>query len=148
MSYQKIREILDAIRKFHRQLRRELENAYPHADDARSKTLLRSLRRAENEMDAALAQYKKDGEQSLDAWIQYVPSEELEDLMLTGHLPQNSSPEQMLQWKQNVDEALAAFYRRLGNQVSDPKIRDLLESLAFGVEQRLLNQSRLVAEPL
>jgi hypothetical protein len=148
MSYQKIREILDAIRKFHRQLRRELEKAYPHADDARSKTLLRSLRRGEKEIDAALAQYKNDGERSLDAWIQYVPSEELEDLMLTGHLPQHSSPEQMLKWKQQIDDALAAFYRQLGNQVSDPKIRELLENLAFGVEQRLLNQSRLVTEPL
>lgn len=144
MSYQQIREILDAIRKFHQQLRRELENAFPHADDVRSKTLRRSIRRAEKEIEFALARDK--GEGSLEAWIPYVPSEELEDLMLTGHLPEHASPEEMLKWKQKVDDALATFYRRLGEHVSDPKIQELLESLAFGVEQRLLNQGGRVAE--
>lgn len=147
MSYQQIREILDAIRKFHRQLRQELEDTYPDTEDPRSKFLMRSLRRGEKEMDMALARYKNEGESSvLDTWIQYVPSEELEDLMLTGHLPAHSSPDEILRWKQNVDEALAAFYHQLGDQVSSPKAKELLESLASGIEQRLLNQSWLARE--
>lgn len=147
MSYQQIREILEAIRKFHRQLRRELEEAYPDTDDVRSKYLMRSIRRSEKEMDVALARYQKEGEGAvLDTWIQYIPSEELEELMLTGHLPMDSSPDEILEWKQKVDEALAAFYRQLGDQVSSPKAKELLESLAAGVEQRLLNQSWLARE--
>ena len=98
-------------------------------------------------MDMALGRYEQEADASiLDTWIQYIPSEEIEELMLTGHLPTHSSPDQILAWKQKIDEALVSFYRQLADQVSNPKTKDLLESLASGVEQRLLNQSWLARE--
>jgi hypothetical protein len=143
MSYQNIREILEAIRTFHRLVRHELEKNYSQTADALLKSLLRSVRRAEKDMDAALASDKKQGAGSLDAWIEYRPSEELEDLMLTGHLPLDASPAQLVEWKQHVDEALASLYRQLGDQVSDPKAKELFDGLAQGIEERLLNQNAL-----
>jgi hypothetical protein len=141
MSYQKIREILEAIRTFHRLVRHELEEVCTKTENDPLKFLLRSLRRAEKDMDAALQRYKRQGAGSLDEWIEYRPSEELEDLMLTGHLPPHSSPLELVEWKQHVDEALASLYRQLGEQVSDPKAKELFDGLARGIEQRLLNQN-------
>jgi hypothetical protein len=147
MSYQQIREILEAIHNFHRQLRRELEEAYPETQDAHSRFLIRSIRRAEKELNAALARDSNEGESAvLDTWIQYVAAEDLEELMLTGHLPPHASPDEILEWKRSFDEALAGFYRQLVDRVDSPKAVELLESLAREVEQRLLNQSVLARE--
>lgn len=142
MAYQQVKEILDAVRRFHQRLRRELEEAYPDTEDPRSKFLLRSLRRGEQEMDLALGKYEKSGESSvLETWVQYVPSEDIEAVLLSGKIPSHSSPEDVLEWKLKFDESLATFYRQLADQIAAPRAKELFESLATLVEQRLSDQT-------
>ena len=142
MAYQQVREILNSVRQFHRRLRHEVDAAYPGTDDPRAKFLLRSIRRGEQELDLALAKYAKEGERSvLDTWIQYVPTEEIETVLLSGELPPHSSPEDILEWKLEFDASLADFYRQLADQVSAPRAKELLESQAALIEQRLSDQS-------
>jgi hypothetical protein len=142
MAYQQVREILNSVRQFHRRLRREVEGAYPETDDPRARFLLRSIRRGEKELDLALAKYGKEGERCvLETWIQYVPADEVEMVLLSGQLPPHSSPEDILKWKLEFDATLADFYRQLADQVSAPRAKELLESQAALIEQRLADQT-------
>lgn len=142
MAYQQIKDILESIRKFHRRLRREAEEVYSDTDDPRAKFLLRSFRRNEQEMDLALGRYEKDGESPvLETWIQYASSEEIEDVLNSGHLPPHSGPEEVLAWKQKFDASLAEYYRHLAREVSASRAKELFESLATLTEQQLSDQS-------
>lgn len=142
MAYQQVKEILESIRQCHRRLRREAEEAYSDTDDPRSRFLLRSFRRGEQEMDLALGRYKKDGTNVvLETWIQYAGPDVLEDTLNSDKLPVHSNPEEVLEWKQRFDEELAAYYRHLSREVSAPKAQELFDSLAMMTEQRLNDQS-------
>ena len=142
MAYHQIKDILEAIRKFHRKIRRELEQAYPDTDDPRSRYLLRSFRRSEQEMDLALGQYEKDGTPPvLETWIQYDNSDDIDEVLRSGKLPPHSSPEEVLDWKQKFDASLAEHYRHLAREVSAARAQELFESLATMIEQRLMDQS-------
>ena len=142
MAYHQIKDILEAIRKFHRKIRREAEEAYPDTEDPRSRFLLRSFRRSEQEMDVALGQYEKDGAAPvLETWIQYDSSEDIDHVLRSGKLPPHSSPEDVLDWKLKFDASLAEHYRHLAREVNAPRAQELFESLATMTEQQLADQS-------
>ena len=142
MAYQQVKEILESIRKCHRQLRREAEAAHSGMDDPRSKFLLRSFRRSEQEMDVALGRYEKDGEAPiLETWIQYAGPDELERVLKSRTLPPHSGPDEILDWKQRFDESLLEYYRHLSREVSAPRAKNLFDSLAAMVEQQLNDQT-------
>lgn len=142
MAYEQVRDILEAVRHFHRHLRREMEEAYPNTEDPRSQFLLRSIRRSEQEMDLALGKYRKEGDETvLDTWIQYIPSEEVQRVLFEKKLPDHSSPEDVLEWKQEFDASLADFYRNLARQVSAARAQELFESLAATTDQRVTDQA-------
>ncbi len=141
MTYQSVREILENVRRFHRRLRREVEAAEQTIGDRRSDYLLESFRRGEREMDRALAQYENEGDSAvLDTWIQYVPTEDLERFLNESPMPTGEKPEDVVEWKQEFDKALAAFYRQLADQDSAPRVQEFFESLAAMVEQRIANE--------
>ncbi|MCA9070582.1 MAG: hypothetical protein KDA84_16745 [Planctomycetaceae bacterium] len=142
MAYQQVREILETVRHFHRYFRREIEASYSTTQDPRSQFLLRSIRRGEQEMDLALGKYRKDGDQAvLDTWIQFVPSEEIQEVLFKKKIPDHSTPSEVLEWKREFDASLVEFYRNIARQVSAPRTQELFESLATMTDQRLTDQS-------
>ncbi len=142
MAYQPVREILDHVRQFHRKLRGQIQAAADTIDDPRTDALLKSIRQGEKEIDLALAEYEKQGDSAvLDTWIQYVPYEDLNDVLRDSKLPAHATPDEAVAWKQEFDKALAAFYRQMADQDAAPRVQAFFESLAATTEQRIVNES-------
>lgn len=142
MAHQQVKDILESIRQTHRVFRHEVEQAWGTASDPRSRFLLRSIRRSEQEMDLALAKYKKDGHAAvLETWIQYVPSEDLEEVVNSGLLSPVATPDEVIARKQRFDSSLAEFYQQLANQVSASRVHDLIESLASQTDQQVADRT-------
>ena len=89
------------------------------------------IRRSEKEMDRAIGQYEKEGDSAiLDSWIQYIPTEDLEQFLNRTPMPSGGKPEDAVEWKQEFDKALAAFYRQMADQDAAPRVQEFFESLA------------------
>lgn len=142
MTYEQVRDVLDRIRSFHRRLRDELEQVRRAATDERSQFLLNALRRDEQAMNVALADYERHGGANvLDTWIQYVPDEETERLLQTTHFTPEMGPVDMLNRKVRIDQALAGLYQSLAEQTSATRAGELFAGLAEQTLQRLSRES-------
>lgn len=142
MSYKQVRDILDVLRSFHRQLRDALEQVRPTSRDRRTQFLLESIRHDEQAMNVAIAMYQRHGGVNiLQTWIQYIPDEETRRLLNTTHFTSDMSPEEMLSRKTRIDKSLADLYRQLAGQTSAARVAEFFDNLARHTDQRLLKES-------
>lgn len=141
MTYEQVRDILTRIRSFHRRLRDELEQARPRSNDERTRFLLEVLRRDEQAMNIALGKYQQNGGVNvLATWIQYVPDEEAARLLHETRFTEDLTPEEMVNRKLEIDQALAELYGQLAEQTSAAQVAELFSSLADLTNQRLTDQ--------
>lgn len=142
MSYQQVGDILERIRTVHRRLRDRLEEVRPRAKDERTRFVLESLRRDEQAMNLALAQFQPPDENSpRDSWLQYIPDEDTQRLLDETRFTTDMAPEELLARKVEIDRSLVDLYQRLSEQSSAPRVSDLFTRLAEQTNQRLTDHS-------
>jgi len=137
MTYQQVRDVVRKMRGAHQQLRDALERPRSQTGDARTRLMLEALRREEQELQLALAQYGTQGQESLlNTWLQYVPDEEVMDTLDRIEFTPEMSADEVVAAKLDFDQALMALLRQLAEQTAAPRVRELFTTLLENIQSR------------
>lgn len=130
-SYKTVRDILDRISRWHRELLEYCcEGEEPEADDP-FRPLVDYLITHERGAKRVLDRYEP-GERDaiLNTWLQYVPAERVEEVFTKRKLSQTMSSEEVVAMILEFDEALVELYKTLANQAqAPPRINMVFQSL-------------------
>jgi hypothetical protein len=130
MAYKQVHELLDRIKRFHRQLEDIYEELEDDNDDPRARLLLDYLRRHEKHFTKVLARYGRENDSGvLDTWIQYDPEEDLDRAMDEAELRPEMSLDELLEQAQRFNRAVMSYCRQLADQVNAPRVQELMASL-------------------
>lgn len=135
MNYHQVRDVLKTIRLFHNQLARACERLGDQTDDERLELLMTIVAQYEQRFSAVLNRYEADvAEGVLNTWLQYAPTEEIQDALQTAELADANSVAEIAQMVWEFEEALVNLYRQLAESTAVPRVQELFSSL---LEQEL-----------
>lgn len=131
-NFEQVKDILDYSVEFHRELRALYDKLSAESDQTRVKMLLDYLARHERDRADAVARFEKEhqGEASLQSWLQYAPSKDIEALLKDCVVRPDMSVEDVITTALAFDDALIAVYKQTASEADDPKVKALFESLA------------------
>lgn len=139
MAYYQVKEILQRVRNYHRQLRNALENARCETEDDQAEVVLRWAREDEQQANRALADYSSEGGKDhtvLETWLQYVPDEQVQEKLANIHFTPEMSAEEIVARVLEFDEALTNFYQQLADQVTAPRVKEFFDSQVDWLQRR------------
>ena len=130
MAYTQLRDIINHVKSYHRKLEDVYETLADEHQDERLRLLLDSLEDYEDELKRVLSRYESEQHEGLlDTWIQYDPIDQLRAALDEADLRPDMSLEQIAEQSQKFDRAVVEFYRQVADQVSAPRVQELVESL-------------------
>ncbi len=130
MAFETVRDVLEFLRQFHRDLARVLESAGGHVAEERKRILLNFVRRHQENMEACLAECEEEaGADIVNTWIKYVPQAPecrcFEKISWTADMPL----EDLVARVREVDGCLLKLYSQLADKAPTPEIQELFNSL-------------------
>lgn len=130
-TFQQARDVVDHTRNFHHQLSEFYEKLKRETERERVKMLLDYLSRHEKHLEETLAQYEDDvSEKILDAWFQYVPEEEDQDLSPEKlHVKPDMSVEDVIRMALQLDDYLVKLYEGMVERANFPEVREAFLNL-------------------
>jgi hypothetical protein len=130
MAYKQVRELLDRVKRYHRQLEDLYEWLEDESADPRARLLLNYLREHEQNFKNVLAQYGREEHRGvLDTWIQYDPEEDLRRALEEAELRTGMPLEELLAQAHRFSQAVVSFYREARDQTNAPRVQELFDSL-------------------
>lgn len=130
MPYETVRDILDRVRSFHRELSRYYEESTETSRNEKAQLLLDYMGRHERNTNRCLAKYKKEAVDGvLDTWMQYIPDSQLREAFEEAKIEPGMSPEEVFAHTLKIDRALIAFYEQLASYSAAPKLQELFQNL-------------------
>lgn len=130
-TYLRVRDILEAARRFHRQLGDFYDRLSDKSDRQRARLLLDYMERHERYFEQGLAAYDAEGaDRLLDTWLQYGPDTDALDAPAPDELPDETGVDEVEKMARRFDEALATFYRDAARLARTKKVRELFQNLA------------------
>ena len=130
MAFETVRDVVEFLKKFHRDLASALDAAGAKWSDEKKRILLNFVGRHQKNMEASLADYEEEvGSALLGTWIKYVPS--VPDCRCFEKIEwnQDMSVEALASRVREVDTCLLKLYRQLAEKAPTPEIRELFEGL-------------------
>lgn len=129
MAYKQVREILDQVAAYHRQLADLYDQRVEDTPDERLRTLLSYMGEHARSFREVLDRYGETTAKGvLDTWIQYPLVEGLGEVV--QEVRSDASVEDILRDALRADEAFLQLYRHLASATSAERVRELFEALA------------------
>lgn len=135
-KYAKVRDLLEAARRFHGQL----EIIYLRLADSTSKQrvqlLLNTICRHERYLEQGLADYEEKGDpRLLDTWMQYAPDQDALQPPSVDEPGEAMDLEDVEQKVRRLDRDLAEFYKEAADRAEPEEVRRLFRNLAEQQEE-------------
>jgi len=130
-TYMRVRDVLEAARRFHRQLKVFFGRLADRSDKERVRILLDYMSRHERNFEEGLNEYEAQGSgRLLDTWMQYGPDEDRLEVPSFDDLTADGAIDQVEKAALRFDDALAAFYADAAGRAQNEKVRQLFARLA------------------
>ena len=147
MASQTVRQLLERIQDFHRQLGAFYEATAEQAARAKAKALLEYMGQHERALQACLADYERDASAKiLDTWIQFLPDLEQCQDFDEVEISKDLSVEDVVRMSLRFDDCLIRFYREMAEIAVSQDVKEAFESLARLEEQEERNLTRATLE--
>lgn len=131
-TYRRVRDLMDRVADFRKELARNFETT-EKAEDERAQRLIDFMARHEEEMHRRLEEAKRDEDAILDTWLQYVPTEPLDQAMEAARPDDGMDLEDIIEKTLEVDRRLRDLYRQLAGNINAPSAKRFFRSLAEGM---------------
>jgi len=146
MAAQQVRDILVRLRNIHEKLALSYSDYEEEAADPRIRAALRCMANHERKIESWLRDHERHTSPFvLESWVQFAPGFSL-DRLLREHLAADMTSEDLLDFEMARGQALLGLYRRLADSGSQPRVRDMFESLFHLVESKDLQFNRTLVE--
>ena len=137
MTFQQVRDILNAIREYHQRFQTALEATACMADSDLSGELSQQLQLYEQRWQDALKAYGAAGQEAvLNSYIQYVPDSAVSEMLKSIHVTPEMSMGDVRQLVIRFHSALTDLYGTLRDEVDAPHVKEFFTSL-YDMEQSL-----------
>jgi len=129
-SYLRVREVLDAVRRFHGQLAGFYAKLTTLAKRERTRMLLGYMVSHERVMEEALRNCDTQTERKyLDTWMQYTPDRDRLSVPVADTFDPQITVEEMVTVMQDLDNRIIDFYTESIQWVDIPELRELFDRL-------------------
>ena len=130
-NFEQVKDVLDYGKELHAQLSVLYTSLGRASEQARVKMLLDYLSRHERNRRQALQRFEQDSQTgSLDVWLQYAPSPEIERLLADCVIRPDMSVDEVARIALAFDDALIEIYREAAREAEDTRAKELFENLA------------------
>ncbi len=130
MGSLQIRDVIRIARGFHQRLAVLYQTAGDQTTDERLRMLLYYMSRHEENLEACLTKYEREGAvRVLNAWIRPPQTQDLASALSRVRFGGFMAIEQIIESALGVDEALVAYYRCLSERAETEESRDLFSAL-------------------
>jgi hypothetical protein len=125
-----VREIVDRIREYHRQLAEYYQDAAQSNDDQKIRFLLKYMGKHEQAIDWALADYEELAAHGvLETWIPFPPEPSLEQMFAKAEITVDMTTDQIVARALELDQKLIEFYKLLASSTRASNVQELFEDL-------------------
>ena len=139
-TYVKVRDIIDTVRRFHRQLKVYYARLAKQVDKKRVQILLDYLSRKEQQFQNGLATYDEEGAgRLLDTWLQYGPDEKQLDVPSFGDFRPDMTVDDVEKTAMEFGKALTEFCMSASRLAKTDDVRRLFRSLAQQEQEEKAN---------
>ena len=148
MVFSQVRDVVALIRKAHQQLRQNLKDAMSQPRDSRTKEIVDTLNREEQDLQRTLAECGAESQDSplLDVWLQYIPDESLHDALTSVEFSSDLSADEVVVRKLQFDQALVTLLDQLAQTANPPSVKEFFELLSEHIATRATEQAWNVRE--
>jgi hypothetical protein len=129
-TYKQVKDLLDVVREYHKQLKQFYTSLSDKTDDKRVQMLLDYMSRYTSNLEEGFAKYTDEVEPKLlDTWIQYVPDPELLSLPDVNNLDINMTVDDVANIAIELDDRLVSFYSEAAERVDYDSLTDVFDRL-------------------
>lgn len=128
-TYRRVRDLMERVADFRKELSRHFETT-EKAEDERAQRLIDFMARHEEEMRQRLEEARTDEDAILDTWLQYVPTEPLDQAMDAARPDNGMDLDDVIEKTLEVDRRLRDLYRQLAGNLNAPSAKRFFEALA------------------
>ena len=130
MASETVGDILERVRRFHRELGEFYQKVENLAERERAKLVLEFLQRHEIYLDESLAAYEKDASKGvLDTWFKSTPKMEIGECFDDAEIRPDMSVEDVLRIAMRFDNCVIELYKSLAEQSVSEDVRNLFSTL-------------------
>lgn len=135
-NFEQVKDVLVYGIEIHAQLRSLYDRLGAESDQARVKMLLDYLSRHERVRADAMKRFGQEPNgQSLNVWLQYAPTVEIEKLLKDCALKPDMSVDDVVRTALAFDNALIEIYKEASREAQDTHAKALLDNLVAMEEQ-------------
>lgn len=129
-NFEQVKDVLDYGIELHAQLRTLYSDLSEQSDQARVKMVLDYLSRHERNRAEALRRFEQPPHaNSLDVWLQYAPSLEIEQMLKDCAIRPDMSVDDVVKIALQFDNALIEIYKEAAREAEDTNARAIFENL-------------------
>ncbi len=129
-TYIRVKDLLEFIQNFHKQLSDYFSELSEEADKKRVKVLLSYMSRHEKNFEKATAEYNEKTKQRLmDTWMQYAPDYGMLDIEQVKRIDSDMSVDDVVDTALKLDEQLVKFYEKAERLVDYKVVKNLFAKL-------------------
>jgi len=130
MPYERVGEVIDRVRRLHRQFQRRYAASSKWQQNEQLTHLLRRMARQEQAMAASLASFEAEVQTLVkETWLQYVPLETVGRVLDDAELSQDADIETVVAHATALDAAITDAYRVLASSQVPPRVQEVFASL-------------------
>lgn len=130
-NFEQAKDVLDYGIELHTQLRALYDSLSQQSEQQRVKMVLDYLSRHERNREQAMRRFEQDlHSNSLDVWLQYAPSPEIEKMLADCILRPDMSVDDVMTIAMNFDNALIEIYKEAAREAEDTNARAVFQNLA------------------
>lgn len=144
MTYAKVSDVLEQVRRFHRRLKEIYADLSEQADRKRIALLLDYLSRHEEQFEKGIEEFQTEGaDPLLDTWLQYGPEKEPLSVPAFSDLHAEMGVDEIANEAQRFNDALTAFYEDVAQRAELEEVQRMFRKLA---EQQKEDKAKLTID--
>jgi hypothetical protein len=129
-NFEQVKDVLDYGMELHTQLSSLYHSIGEQSDQARVKMVLDYLSRHERNRGQAMERFEQDPHSnSLDVWLQYAPSLDIERMLADCAVRPDMSVDDVMKIAMTFDNALIEIYKEAAREAEDTNARAIFENL-------------------
>lgn len=145
MSSVQIRDILESLRSFYRQLSEQFTLERQRVSGGQLPFLLEYIAAHEKQLESSVEEFEESTDAGLlDTWLQFGADEALENILSQLDLHEGMAEDDILAAALQVDDRLIALYRQLAGESSVPQVQDLFDGFTNMQEARERQLARAI----
>lgn len=133
MPSRQVRDIVDHVRSYHRNLSQQLDFFDKQIDKAvapRLEMLINYMARHEQNFEKLLTKYESEASSRvLNTWLKFVPDESVDRALMHLNLHTGMDADEILGVVLNFDKSLIALYRELADETPLTDVHELFTDL-------------------